>query len=57
MANVPHVGVDDVQYIYQLGFNRSEPNQYSVELPSSGGGSTRPVAGQAWPRGNVRGNG
>jgi hypothetical protein len=59
MANVPHyAGFDDVQHIYQVGLNRSQPNEeLSVVPPTPGGGDTRPVAGQAWPRGNVRGNG
>jgi hypothetical protein len=30
--------------------------QYKAE-PDAGAASTRPTAGQAWPRGNVRGNG
>jgi hypothetical protein len=56
MANVPNYeGFNDLDHIWQMGINRSQLNQYTTE-PATGGGSTRPAVGQAWPRGNTRGN-
>jgi hypothetical protein len=64
MANIPNyegfpVGGDDDQlrYAWQAGMPRGRHNEHYKAEPDAGGGSTRPTAGQAWPRGNTRGNG
>jgi hypothetical protein len=58
MANIAqYAGFDDLDYGYQHSKNRLQLNECDLTPDVGGGGSTRPVAGQAWPRGNTRGNG
>jgi hypothetical protein len=59
MANIPNMPslVDGLRFDFQEGAPRGAPNKgYYFPFPSTPT-STRPEAGQAWPRGNVRGNG